>query len=262
MPSHRAPPAAPAPAAPPTDADAATGPGPLSLAGQVVLVTGGGRRVGRAICEELAAAGARIVVHYHRSAVEAEALAARLGGEALGADLRSAAATEALFAAIATAHGRLDALVNSAAIFGRTPFATLTDAEWDEHLATNLTAPMRCTRSAVRLGARAIVNLVDIAAWQPWIGYGAYSVAKAGLLQLTRVLARELAPTVRVNAVAPGVVAFAEDLDEATRQRVLGRVPLGRSGEPADVARAVRFLLTEPFLSGVCLPVDGAQGLR
>lgn len=267
MPSHPVPPATPPAAGAPLDApetsiSSSTGSGPLSLSGQVVLVTGGGRRVGRAICEELASAGARIVVHYHRSAAEAEALAARLGGDALGADLRSAAATESLFAAIARAHGRLDALVNSAAIFGRTPFAALTDAEWDEQLAANLTAPMRCTRGAVRLGARAVVNLVDIAAWQPWIGYSAYSVAKAGLLQLTRVLARELAPAVRVNAVAPGVVAFAEDLDEATRQRVLGRVPLGRSGEPADVARAVRFLLTEPFLSGVCLPVDGAQGLR
>lgn len=231
------------------------------LRGSIALVTGGARRVGRAICEELARAGCRPIVHFHRSQEGAEELAARLDGIALGADLSSARETQALFNEISARCGRVDVLVNSAAIFKRTPFAAMTDADWDEHLATNLTAPMRCTRLAVGLGARAIVNMVDIAAWQPWREYSAYAVSKAGLLQLTRVLARELAP-VRVNAVAPGVVAFPDEMDGAERQRLLSRIPLGRTGEPADVARAVRFLVTEPFLSGVCLPVDGAQGLR
>lgn len=236
-------------------------PSEAPLRGSIALVTGGARRVGRAICEELARVGCTPIVHFHRSQEGAEELAARLGGIALGADLSSARETQALFREISTRCGRVDALVNSAAIFKRTPFAAMTDADWDEHLATNLTAPMRCTRLAVGLGARAIVNMVDIAAWQPWREYSAYAVSKAGLLQLTRVLARELAP-VRVNAVAPGVVTFPDEMDDAERQRVLARIPLGRTGEPADVARAVRFLLTEPFLSGVCLPVDGAQGLR
>lgn len=236
-------------------------PSEAPLRGSIALITGGARRVGRAICEELARVGCRPIVHFHRSQEGAEELAARLDGIALGADLSSARETQALFREISTRCGRVDLLVNSAAIFKRTPFAAMTDADWDEHLATNLTAPMRCTRLAVGLGARAIVNLVDIAAWQPWREYSAYAVSKAGLLQLTRVLARELAP-VRVNAVAPGVVAFPDEMDDAERQRVLARIPLGRTGEPADVARAVRFLLTEPFLSGVCLPVDGAQGLR
>jgi pteridine reductase len=133
--------------------------------------------------------------------------------------------------------------------------------QWDDQLAVNLTAPQRCIRLAIERGATAIVNVVDIAAWQPWREFSAYCVSKAGLLHLTLVLARELAPAVRVNAVAPGTVLFGEDLDEAARARVLARIPMGRAGQPADVARAVRFLLTEPYLTGVCLPVDGGQGV-
>src|SRR5262249_42596763 len=106
------------------------------------------------------------------------------------------------------------------------------------------------------------VNLVDVAAWQPWKGYAAYSAAKAGLLHLTRVLARELAPEVRVNAVAPGVAIFPEEYGEAERAAVLAKVPLGRAGSPEDIARAVRFLLCEPYVTGVCLPVDGGASLR
>lgn len=230
----------------------------------MAVVTGGGKRVGRAICEELARAGARVAVHYHRSPSDAQALARRLGGGALavGADLRKTGDCVAMFQTIEARAGRIDLLVNNAAIFGRTPFHSLTDEAWDEQLAVNLTAPMRCMRLAVAAGATAIVNLVDIAAWQPWSEYAAYSVAKAGLLHLTRVLSRELAPTVRVNAVAPGTVLFPEDYDASARARVLARVPLGREGQPEDVARAVRFLLAEPYLTGVCLPVDGGQGLR
>jgi pteridine reductase len=121
---------------------------------------------------------------------------------------------------------------------------------------------MRLMRAAVPAGATAIVNLVDIAAWQPWPNYLAYSTAKAGLLQLTRCLALELAPRVRVNAVAPGTVAFPEDWDETRRARQIARIPLGRSGELSDAARAVRFLLEQDYLTGVCLPVDGGSGLR
>jgi pteridine reductase len=234
------------------------------LVGRLILVTGGSQRVGRAICEELARSGARLAVHYHRSQSDAEALAEQLGGGALAvhADLRSSAATSAMFQALEARVGRIDMLVNNAAIFGRTPFHALTDQAWDEQLAVNLTAPQRCIRLAVAAGATAVVNLVDIAAWQPWSEYSAYAVAKAGLLHLTRILARELAPTVRVNAVAPGTVIFPPDYDAAAQARVLARVPLGREGEPADVGRAVRFLLSEPYLTGVCLPVDGGQGLR
>lgn len=238
--------------------------GPIALAGQVVLVTGGARRVGRAICLTLAEAGARVVVHHHRSESEARELAERLGGGALtvGADLRSAESTRAMFAQIREATGRLDGLVNNAAVFGRTPLRTLTDEEWDEQLLVNLTAPQRCIRHAVALGVRAVVNLVDIAAWQPWAEFSAYAVAKAGLLHLTKVLARELAPAVRVCAVAPGVALFADDAKQHERERVVARIPLGSAGTKEDVARAVRYLLTEPYLTGICIPVDGGQGLR
>ncbi len=239
-------------------------PSGTALTGRLILVTGGAQRVGRSICEELGRAGARLVVHYHRSQTDAAALARSLGpgSLAIGADLRSAHQTAALFQTISDRLGRIDMLVNNAAIFHRTPFHALNDEAWDEQLAMNLTAPQRCTRLAVAAGATAVVNLVDIAAWQPWSEFSAYSVAKAGLLHLTRILARELAPTVRVNAVAPGTVLFPDDYDAAAKARVLARVPLGQTGQPADVARAVRFLLSESYLTGVCLPVDGGQGLR
>jgi pteridine reductase len=241
---------------------------PRRLVGQLVLVTGGAVRVGRAICEELAHAGAQLAIHYHQSAAAAESLAATLGqgAFALPCDLRDAAATTALFAAVQarSPSGRIDALVNSAASFSRTPFASLTEQQWQSELALNLTAPQRCSRLAVEAGAHAIVNLVDIAAWQPWPEFSAYCVSKAGLLQLTRVLARELAPRVRVNAVAPGTVLLPDSADPqgSDASRLLARIPLGRIGDPSDVARAVRFLLTEPYLTGVCLPVDGGQGVR
>lgn len=238
--------------------------GGTELAGRLILVTGGGQRVGRTICEELGRAGARLAVHYHRSQSDAETLALRLGrgSLALRADLRDTGETVAMFQRLEAMAGRLDMLVNNAAIFSRTPFHSLTDAAWDEQLAVNLTAPQRCIRLAVAAGATAVVNLVDIAAWQPWSEYSAYAVAKAGLLHLTRILARELAPTVRVNAVAPGTVLFPDNYDATAKARVLARVPLGRQGQPGDVARAVRFLLSESYLTGVCLPVDGGQGLR
>jgi pteridine reductase len=121
---------------------------------------------------------------------------------------------------------------------------------------------MRLCRAAVAAGATCLINIVDVGAWQPWPNYLAYSTSKAGLLHLTRCLALELAPRVRVNAVAPGTVAFPDDWDEERRARQLERIPLGRAGEPADVARAVRFLVENEYLTGVCLPVDGGSGLR
>jgi pteridine reductase len=233
----------------------------MDLAGKTALVTGGARRVGRAIVEELARAGARVVVHAHAS--DGDAVAAALpGAVALRADLTTPDAARALVDGAVAATGRLDVLVNSAAAYARTPLFVLTDEEWDALLTLDLTAPMRLTRAAVAAGATAIVNIVDIGAWQPWPNYLAYSTAKAGLLHLTRCLALELAPSVRVNAVAPGTVAFPPDWSEARQAAQLSRIPLGRVGDPGDVARAVRFLVGEDYLTGVCLPVDGGAGLR
>jgi pteridine reductase len=223
----------------------------MNLSGKTAIVTGGARRVGRAIVKELAAAGARVVVHHHSSTPEPD-------GVAVQADLRAPGAAEKIVAAA----GHVDILVNSAAGYARTPLDALTDEAWESMLALNLTAPMRLIRAAVPAGVTSVVNIVDIAAWQPWPNWLAYSTSKAGLLHLTRCLALELAPRVRVNAVAPGTVAFPEDWDAERRARMEAKIPLGHAGTPEDVARAVRFLCEQDYLTGVCLPVDGGSGLR
>jgi pteridine reductase len=238
----------------------------MTFAGKLVLVTGGARRVGQAICRELAQGGAQVAIHCHRAKAEAQALCDELGGGAfvLSADLGQTDAAHALLhaAQAQSASGRVDFLVNNAAGFARTPFVTMTEAMWDEQINLNLNAPRRLIQHALPCGLSAVVNIVDVAAWQPWSEYAAYAVAKAGLLHLSRILASELAPAVRVNAVAPGTVLFPSDYDEATKNQILKRIPLGRQGSPEDVARAVSYLLGEPYLTSVCLPVDGGQGLR
>jgi pteridine reductase len=224
----------------------------MNLSGKTAIVTGGARRVGQAIVLELSAAGARVVVHHHSSTPDTT-------GESVQADLRHPGAAEKI---VAAAGGKVDILVNSAAGYQRTPLDTLSDDQWDAMLALNLTAPMRLIRAAVPAGVSSVVNIVDIAAWQPWPNWLAYSTSKAGLLHLTRCLALELAPRVRVNAVAPGTVAFPEDWDAERRAKMEAKIPLGHAGSPEDVARAVRFLCEQDYLTGVCLPVDGGSGLR
>lgn len=236
----------------------------MELNGKVALVTGAARRVGRAIAEELGRAGATVVVHYHGSAPEVLAEIERElpGALTWRADLRSPAACAALLEGVRARHGRLDLLVNSAAGYERAPFSAQGDDLWEAMLGLNLVAPARLIRLALPLGLVAVVNIVDIAAWQPWRNHAAYAASKAGLVQLTRCLALELAPAVRVNAVAPGVAAFPPDFTPAEQQAVLARVPLAAMGAPADVARAVRFLLGEDYLTGVVLPVDGGASMR
>ena len=234
-----------------------------TLAGQTALVTGGARRVGRAIVEELARAGCRVVIHHASSDADAAALAAALtDAVVIKADLRARDAARAVVDAALAATGRLDILVNSAAGYARTPLATLDDDRWDDLMALNLAAPMRLMREASRVGVSSIVNLVDVAAWQPWPGWSAYAASKAALLHLSRCLALELAPRTRVNCIAPGTVIFPDDWDDARRAAQLRKVPLGREGAPADVARAARFLCEERYLTGICVPVDGGAGLR
>jgi pteridine reductase len=235
----------------------------VQLSGKIAVVTGGAHRVGGAIARELAAAGARVIVHYHGSgAAAAEMVAALPGATSVSADLRTPVGVDTLFAAVYGAGG-LDVLVNSAAGFERAPFEQLDDARWDAMLALNLLAPMRCARAAAPLmrsrGGGAIVNLLDIAALAPWAGFSHYCVAKAGLAMLTRALALELAPAIRTNGIAPGTVAFPEGYDSARREQITRRIPLGRIGAPEDVARAARFLIEEDFLNGVILPVDGGR---
>ncbi|HEY2745203.1 MAG TPA: SDR family NAD(P)-dependent oxidoreductase, partial [Polyangia bacterium] len=228
----------------------------MSLAGKTALVTGGARRVGRAIVEELARAGARVVIHHRGSPDEARALAAAISAVAAGAavvvqaDLAERAAAARVINDAVAAVGRLDILVNNAAAYARTPLDALDDDAWSAMLAVNLDAPMRLMREAARAGVGSIVNLVDVAAWQPWAHWSAYATSKAALLHLSRCLALELAPRTRVNCVAPGTVIFPDDWDEARRAAQLAKVPLGREGSPADVARAVRMLCEEPYLTG------------
>lgn len=239
----------------------------------VALVTGGAVRVGRAICEALAAAGYRVWIHHHRSAAAAAELADRLGAACLGAprhDLTDEAARAALAAAVTAlsgpAAGRLDLLVNSAASFERGDLAARRDADLRRVLEVNLVAPISLARAlapALTAAAGSIVNIVDVAGFQAWRGYLDHCTAKAGLAMATRALALELAPAVRVNGVAPGTVAWPEDERFApgapARAAIVRAIPLRRIGEPADIARTVVFLAESPFITGQTIAVDGGR---
>lgn len=249
----------------------------MNLEGATFLVTGAGRRLGRAIALGLAEQGASIVVHYGGSREGAEETAETvrgLGGDAwtVQADLADARSVEALAAGVDAGPGRLDGLVNSAASFVDSSVENLGAAAWDEIMAVNLRAPYLLTRALLphlrasheRRGTpAAVVNMVDLSALHPWQGYVVHGVSKAGLLHLTRTLARELAPAVRVNAVIPGAILPATDLDVDSEQwRTWGeRLPLARTGSPADVVAAIRFLVESDFVTGVALPIDGGENL-
>jgi pteridine reductase len=235
----------------------------MELDGKVAVVTGGARRVGRAIAEELARAGAEVVIHFNAARAEAESVAAGIPGALIvQADLSTPTGCAQLTDRAVAERGRIDLLVNSAAGYRRGAFADQGDEVWQEMLSLNLIAPARLIRLALPHRLSSVVNIVDVAAWQAWRNHAAYASSKAGLLQLTRDLALELAPGVRVNAVAPGTVAFPPDFTDGERAAVTSRIPLARIGAPTDVARAVRFLAGEPFLTGAVIPVDGGAALR
>lgn len=241
------------------------------LEGRVAVVTGAGKRLGRALAEAIAVEGADLVVHYAKSRAGAEEVvaAARALGRravAVGADLTDPAAVGRLFAA-ADELGGCDLLINSAAIFERRPLEEIDDAAWRAMIDTNLSAPFYCCRAAAvsmrRKGRGDIVNLADVGGGVvAWRGLAHYCAAKAGLAMLTRCLALELAPAIRVNAVAPGPVLPAEGQSEAEARKALERVPLGRAGSPADVVGTVLFLLTGPsYITGQLLAVDGGRSI-
>ena len=243
-----------------------------SLDGKVVLVTGGAKRVGAAIVRRLHGAGARVALHYRGSEadavrLEAELLAARAGSAArLRRDLLEPNAAEALVAAVIERFGRLDLLVNNASIFYPGKIGKIEPRHWDELVGSNLRAPLFVSQAAaphLKQARGAIVNITDIHAERPLKGFALYSVAKAGLAALTRSLALELAPEVRVNAVAPGAIAWPEDgkFDNPERQRIIATTPLGRVGSPQDIAQAVHFLASAPFVTGQTLAVDGGRSV-
>lgn len=242
---------------------------------QVVLVTGAARRVGAEIARCLHAAGAAVAVHFRGSRAEALALAATLNAfrpgsaEAFQADLRDTSAIEGLVGAVVARFGNLDVLVNNASSFYRTPVGTIGEAAWDDLVGSNFKAPLFLAQAAaphLRRRRGCIVNITDVHAERPLKGYPLYSAAKAGLLGLTRALAQELAPEVRVNAVAPGPIAWPEndtDFPPEERAAILAHTPLGRTGTPADIAGAVRFLAFEaPYVTGQVLNVDGGRTTR
>jgi pteridine reductase len=239
--------------------------------GKVVLITGGGKRVGAAICRRLHVAGANLMLHYRSSAGEARLLQAELNHQRansvalIQADLLDVAKLPSLVEQTLQTFGRLDGLVNNASSFFQTPVGEITVAGWNDLLGTNVQAPLFLSQAAapaLRKAQGSIVNITDIHAERPLKNYVVYSIAKAALVGLTRSLARELAPEVRVNAVAPGPILWPDDeaFNEVSRQRIISHTPLRREGRPDDIAAAVKFLLADAlYVTGDTLNVDGGR---
>lgn len=244
------------------------------MQGKVVLVTGGAKRVGAAICRQLHAAGADIALHYRASAAEARALQAELNAQRADsvaifqADLLDLASLPPLVAAIVARFGRLDGVVNNASSFYPTPLAGVNEAQWRDLLGSNLQAPLFLAQAAadeLRRAHGSIVNIVDIHADRPMQGHLLYNVAKAGLRGLTLALAQELAPLVRVNGVSPGAILWPSEgdwQDVQKRADIIEHTLLKREGEPSDIARTVVFLLQDaPYITGQILAVDGGRSI-
>jgi pteridine reductase len=239
--------------------------------GKVVLITGGAKRVGAAICRRLHAAGASLMLHYRASAGEARLLQAELNHARadsvalIQADLLDIGKLPSIVEQTLARFGRLDGLVNNASSFFPTPMGDITPEAFHDLIGTNLAAPLflaQAAAPALRRAQGAIVNLADIHAERPLKNYVVYSVAKAGLVGLTRSLARELAPDIRVNAVAPGPILWPDDgsFDELSRQRIISHTPLRREGAPEDIAKAVHFLLADAtYVTGETINVDGGR---
>lgn len=236
---------------------------------KVALVTGAGVRVGRALALGLAEAGYDVAIHYHASEGPAHEVARRV--EAMGrraelvrGDLGGGEGARAVASVVRAAFGRLDLLVNSAATFEAASLLDVDEPAWDAVMAVNLKGPfmlVRETADLLRTAEGSVVNVLDLSALQPWSDHPHHSVSKAALLHLTRVMARALAPRVRVNAVAPGTVLPPEGttVEELARDRA--RTPLGRAGSPDDVVRTVLFLAASPFITGEVVVVDGGRHL-
>ena len=246
----------------------------ISFKNKVVLVTGGAKRVGAAIARALHARGATVMIHHRTSAREAQALVKALNAQrarsaaCVKANLLDGAAPNALVQACLKSFGRLDALVNNASSFYPTKVGKLTEKAWQDLIGTNLKAPLFLAQAAateLKKRRGAIVNIVDIHAEIPLKDYVIYTVAKGGLLAATRSLARELAPRVRVNGVAPGPILWPDDhqwKNPKTRKAILERTLLKRTGTPQDIAGAVAYLLCDaPYVTGQVLAVDGGRNI-
>jgi pteridine reductase len=242
---------------------------------KVVLITGGAKRVGAAICRLLHAGGANLMVHYRSSAAEARALQAELNEARadsvalVQADLLNMANLPALVHDTVQRFERLDVLINNASSFFPTAVGEITEAAWDDLMGTNLKTPLFLSQAAaphLRKTEGCIVNIVDIHSDRPMKNYTVYNTAKGGLVSLTRALARELGPEVRVNGVSPGAILWPEDegwSDALARQRIVNTTLLKRTGEPDDIARTVRFLVEDaPYITGQVIAVDGGRSVH
>jgi pteridine reductase len=240
-----------------------------TLNDKVILVTGAARRIGAAIVTCLHENGARVAIHHRGSATEAEDLATVLNNDRAGtaatfqADLLDVAALPTLISSVVEWGGRLDGLVNNASSFYPTPIGDISEQQWDELIGSNLKAPLFLSQAAVPHLASskgAIVNIVDIHAQRPLRDHVVYGPAKAGLAMLTRSLAKDLAPDIRVNGVSPGAILWPEnDMSEAMQQNIIDQIPLQRAGNPEDIAGTVLFLMRDAsYVTGQIISVDGA----
>jgi pteridine reductase len=242
----------------------------VELGGQTALVTGGARRVGRALVLALAGEGVRVALHYHESAADAREtarMAAERGPEPwlIQADLRTPGEPERVVRESAEALGGLRILVNSAAGMVRTPLGSVTVEQWDDVMALNLRAPFFAAQAAATLMREVggvIVNVADLAAFETWPAYIPHGISKAGVVQLTRALARSLAPSIRVCGIAPGAVLLPEDWSERDAAKIAGTTPLRRIGTPEDVAHALIFLLRADYVTGETIVIDGGRHVR
>jgi pteridine reductase len=245
---------------------------PNNLNGKVALITGAARRIGAAIATTLHRNGANIAVHYRKSSADAEALAERLNtgrpdsAALFQADLNDTEALPRLVEKVVAWHGTLDVLVNNASRFYPTPPGEITQAHWDDLVGSNLKAPLFLSQAALpalREAGGAIINLIDIHAQRPLRNHAVYGSAKAGLAMLTRSLAKDLAPEVRVNGVSPGAILWPENgMDDATREIILKQVPLARPGQPEDIAGCVLYLVRDAtYVTGQIVAVDGGRSI-
>ena len=241
------------------------------MADRTVLITGAARRIGAAISRHLHAKQYNVVIHYNRSAAEANSLAdefSRIRPNSsctVQADLMAASSYDWVIDKALELTGSLDVLVNNASVFYPTLLPQIKEPTWNEIIGTNLKAPLFLARRAapyLEQTRGCIINITDIHGSRPLLEHSMYSVAKSGLNMLTRSLARELAPNVRVNAVSPGAIIWPAEMDDETRDSILSVIPLQRPGDPVDIASAVYFLIAEAdYITGQVLPVDGGRSL-
>jgi pteridine reductase len=243
-----------------------------SLAGHWALITGAGKRIGASIAQTLHAAGANVAVHYFRSSDTADELVATLNAErvdsafAVGADLRQSERLEQLITDTVARAGRLDVLINNASSFYPTELGSVTESDWDDLIGSNLKAPLFLAQAALphlRRTGGTIINMIDIHARRPLRHHHVYGAAKAGLAMLTRSLARDLAPEIRVNGVAPGAILWPDDgMPDNIKAGIVKRIPLARAGEPDDIASTILFLVRDaPYVTGQIIAVDGGRSI-